>query len=152
MLRLIVRSIFAPHHWSYHRSSGATIDGTIGHRMPRLLVRSVAGGNDLLIVPSVAGRHDWSYMVRNSLPQVAWFPTMDLAIDILQSFVKARPRLEIDRGIRPLLEIVAKIADRSHLGNQSYDPEIVRSGHCCIISMHELIWFILKNVLAYSCM
>ena len=36
---------------------------------------------------------------------------MALAIDILKSFVIARPRVEIDRGKRPLLEIVANIAD-----------------------------------------
>ena len=56
---------------------------------------------------------------------------MALAIDILQSFVIARPRVEIGRGMRPLLEIVANIADRSHLGpiiatnrtiQKSYDP------------------------------
>ena len=55
---------------------------------------------------------------------------MALAIDILQSFVIARPRVEINRGMRPLLEIVANIADRSHLGpiatnrtiQKSYDP------------------------------
>ena len=44
---------------------------------------------------------------------------MDLAIDILQTFVIARPPVEIDRRmrpLRPLLEIVANIADRSHLG------------------------------------
>ena len=40
---------------------------------------------------------------------------MALEIDILQSFVIARPGVEIDRGMRPLMEIVAKIADRSHL-------------------------------------
>ena len=35
---------------------------------------------------------------------------MSLAIDILRSFVIARPRVEIDRGMRRLLEIVANIA------------------------------------------
>ena len=34
----------------YARSQDATSAHTIGHRMPRLLVRSVAGGNDRLIV------------------------------------------------------------------------------------------------------
>ena len=101
MLRLIVRSIVAPHYWSF---------------MPRLLVRSVAGGNDRLIVPSVASRHDWSYIGRWSLPIVARFPRMALATDILQSFVLARPCVKIDRGMRPLLEIVANLADRSQLG------------------------------------
>ncbi len=55
---------------------------------------------------------------------------MTLAIDILQSSMIARPREEIDRRMRPLLEIVANIADRSHLDpiatnrtiQKSYDP------------------------------
>ena len=115
------------------KSFGATIDRTIGRTILRLIVRSVTGGNDRLIVghlPSVVGSHDWSYIDRWSLPLVARFPTMALAIDILQSFVIARPRVEINRGMRPLLEIVANIADRSHLGpiatnrtiQKSYDP------------------------------
>ena len=59
--------------------------------------------------------------------------TMARAIDILNSFVIARPHVEIDRGTRPLLEIVANIADRRTLAQsqpivQAYDPEIVRSG------------------------
>ena len=37
---------------------------------------------------------------------------MGVAIDILQSFVIAGPGVEIDRRIRPLLEIIANIADR----------------------------------------
>ena len=48
---------------------------------------------------------------------------MALVIDILQSFVIARPRVEIDRGMRP--------QHGSHLGpiaTNSYDPEIARSG------------------------
>ena len=133
----------------YDRQSGATIDRALGHRMPRvlvrsvtsrmprLLVRSVTGCNDWsynrslrLIVRSVVGRNNWSYIGRWSLPLVARLPTMALAIDILQSFVIERPPIEIDWRMRPLLEIVANIADRSHLGpiatnrtiQKSYDP------------------------------
>ena len=55
---------------------------------------------------------------------------MNLAIDIVHSFPIARTRIQIDRGLRPLLEIVANIADRSGLGQiatntaiqKSYDP------------------------------
>ena len=115
--RLIVPSVFWCHDWSYARSQDPTSARTIGHRTPRLLVRSVAGGNDRLIVPSVAGRHDWSYIGRWSLSLVARYPTMALAIDILQSFVIARPCVEIDRGhMHPLLDIATNIAGRSHLG------------------------------------
>ena len=101
MLRLIVRSIVAPDDWSYHRSSGATIDRTIGHRMPRVLVRSIAWCNDRLVVPSVAGCHGWSYIGRWSLPLVAWFPTMALAIDILHPIVRSRNRtIRCDCGLK----------------------------------------------------
>ena len=53
---------------------------------------------------------------------------MSLAIDILQSFVIARPRVEIDRGMRQLLEIVANIADHSHLGPVATNRTIHISG------------------------
>ena len=120
----------------YDRPSGATTDRTPSHRMPRVFVRSVAGCNDWsyhrspavtidrraydrsprLIVPSVVGRNNWSYIGRWSLPLLAQFPTTAVAIDIFLSFVIARPRVEINHHMRPLLEIVANIADRSHLG------------------------------------
>ena len=106
--RLIVRSIarcwsiVASHDWLYHRSSGAAIDPSLRHRISRVLVRSVArsgaGCNYRLIVQSVAGRHDWSYISRWSLRLVARFPAMALAIDILKSFMIARPRVKIDRS------------------------------------------------------
>ena len=52
---------------------------------------------------------------------------MALAIDILQSFVIERPLVEIDRGMRPLLEIVANIVDRSHLGPIATNRTIQKS-------------------------
>ncbi len=66
---------------------------------------------------------------RWSPPLIAWLPTIDLAIDLLQSLVIVRPRippivrwsttsLKSNHNIRPLLEIVANIADQ----------KIVRSG------------------------
>ena len=121
VLRLIVRSVTWCHECSYDRSHDATIARTIDRRRQRSIDRTV---------PSVTGRHDWSYIGRCSLPLVARFPNMALAIDVLQSFVIARPHVEIDRGMRPLLDIVANIADRSHLGpiatnrtiQKSYDP------------------------------
>ena len=51
---------------------------------------------------------------------------MALVIDILQSFVIARPLVEIDRRMRPLLEIVANIADRSHLGQIATINRMIR--------------------------
>ena len=158
------RSVARCYDWSCDRSftprliydqpSGATIDRTLGHTMPRLLVRSVICSMPRLLVPSVAGcnhwsyppsrlivrsvveRNNWSYIGRWSLPLVARFPTMAPAIDILQSFVIARPRVETNHRMQSLLEIVANIADRLHLGpiattrtiQKWYDPEIVRSG------------------------
>ena len=106
-----LRSTVGCHNWSWtrprhecsqDRSQDATIDPTIGRRSPRLIVRSVVG------------RNNWSYIGGWSL--VARFPTMALAIDIFVSLVIARPRVDINRRMRPLLEIVANIADRSHLG------------------------------------
>ena len=60
---------------------------------------------------------------------------MALAIDILQSFVIARPRVEIDRRMRPPLEIVANIADRSHLGTVATNRTIQKS-YLSVLSMH----------------
>ena len=120
---LIVTSVFGCHDWSYAPSQDITWARSTGHSMARLLVRSGAGGNDRLIVPSVADRHHWSYISRWSLPLVARFPAMAFAIDILQLFVIARPRVEIDHGSKNCRS-VAPGPNR----NQSYDPEIVRSG------------------------
>ena len=39
MLRLVVRSIVPSHDLLYHRSSGATIDRTLHHRISRVLAR-----------------------------------------------------------------------------------------------------------------
>ena len=60
---------------------------------------------------------------------------MALVVDILKSFVIARPRVEINRVMRPLLDIVANIADRQHPGpigtnrtiQKGDPPEIVRT-------------------------
>ena len=148
MLLLIVQSIVAPYDWSMndrrvpllivHSAQDATSARTIGRRMQRLIVPSVAGRRDWsydrsprLILRPVIGRNNWSFIGRWSLPLVGRFPTMALATDIFLSFVIARPRVEINlRRMRPLLEIVANIADRSHLGpiatnrtiQKSYDP------------------------------
>ena len=110
------------HDRSYARSQDATSARTIDRRMQRFMVPSVASRHDCwygrspcLIVRSVVGRNNWSYIGRWSLPLIARFHTMATAIDILQSFVIARPRVEFDPRMRPLLEIVANIPDRSHL-------------------------------------
>ena len=123
--RLIVRSIVGcqdwsaivaeSHNWSYDRSPSATIDRTIDRRVLRLIYdRSQDSRIDRTID-------------RLWLPLVVRFPTMDHAIDLLQSLFVARPRVrpivrwpttsqKTDRSMRPpLLEIVANIADRSHV-------------------------------------
>ena len=103
--QLIVRSATGCQECSYDRSQDVTIARTIGIRMPRSIDRTICRRPSRLIVhPSL------------TLRLVARFPTIALSIDILQSFVIARPRVKIDRRMRPLLEIVANIADRSHLG------------------------------------
>ena len=129
MLRLTVRSIVAPHDWSYDRPSGATIDRMLGHSMPRVLVRLVTYRITQLLVRSVAGCKDWSYhrspAAITDRTSVIRFPKMALAVDILQSFVISRPRSR-DRS-----PYATSAGDRSkHCRsvapwpnrNQSYDP------------------------------
>ena len=115
--RLIVPSVFGCHDLSYARSQDATSGHTIGRRMPRLLVRSVAGDNDRLIVPSVAGRHDFLYdgschryspIVRNSA-------------------TTRRDRSRYPTATRDRSKRCRSVAHWPNR-NQSYDPEIVRSG------------------------
>ena len=89
----------------------------LGRRMQRSIDRTIDRRPSRLTV-------HWSLIATTI---VARFPTMALAIDILQSFVIERPR-----GMRPLLEIVANIADRSHLG------PIVRSRNRTIRCDHGL--------------
>ena len=99
------------HDWSYGRSPGATIDRTIEHLWLPLTGLTIS------------------------------YDMVDLVIDLLHSVLIARPRVrpivrwpitskKTDRSTRPLLEIVANIADRSHVRQittnrtikQSYDP------------------------------
>ena len=151
---------------SCDRSLPLTIDRTIDHRVPRLIVRSVTGCHECSYDQSHAGCHDCSYdrsqdaaidrtidrrpsrlivrsividqlrsaNVRSILPpmvqphsilQKACFPTIPLAIDIPQSFVISRPRVEIDRlcdhcwrSYSNHCRSVAHWPNR----NQSYDP------------------------------
>ena len=147
-----LRSAVMCHNWSYIRSQDATSTRTIGHmqdatiartigrRMQRLIVRSVAGHHDWsydrspwLIVRSVVGHNNWPYIGRWSLPLFARFP-----VCILQSFVIAWPRVEIDRRMRPLLEILANFADRSHLGPSATNHTIPKS--------YDPVWLWLNNV------
>ena len=132
-----LRSTVVCHNWSYTRPQDAKSARTIGRRMQRLILPSVAGRHDRsydrsprLIVRSVVGRNNWSYIGSWSLPLVARFPTMALAIDMFVSFVIARPRVEINWRMRPLLGDRSKHC-RSFAPwpnrNQSYDSEIVRS-------------------------
>ena len=94
------------HDWSYDRSSGATID--------RLWLPLVVRFPSIWwILSSIFSNRCWS---------------RDHAYD--QSYDDLPPPKKTDRSMRPLLEIVADIADRSHVRQittnrtikQSYDP------------------------------
>ena len=120
--RLIVLSIVAPHDLSYHRSSGATVDRTLGHRMPRVIVRSVAGCHGWLIAPSVAGRHDWSYIGRSLIATTSRTISYDGSCHRYFPIVR-----NSSTAGWPLLEIVASIADRSHHGPIATNRTIQKS-------------------------
>ena len=113
-------------------------------RMPRLLYatnRTIVRRRQRMIVRTIGrppsstiDRHDWLYdrssgaIHRWSLPLIARFPTIALAIDILQSFVIARPRIEIDRRMRATpAGDRSNIADRSKLGPIATSRTIDRS-------------------------
>ena len=132
MPRCIVFSVTGCYECLYDRSQDATIARTIGRRMQRSIGRTIGLRPSRLIV----------HRSLRSLPLVARFHTMALAIDILQSFVIARPRVEIDRDMRPTAardrskhcRWVAPWPNR----NQSYDPEIVRSDMTVALSLHHV--------------
>ena len=131
MPRLIVRSLTGCHECSYDRSKDATSTRTIGHRMPRLLVRSVAEGNGRLIVPSVADRT--RLIVHRSLiattsRTISYDGSCHRYSPIVRDSVTScrdRSRYATAAGDRSQnYRSVAPWPNR----NQSYDPEIVRSG------------------------
>ena len=116
--RLLVRSIADHDDWSYDRSSGATID-----------IRSVAefhycsydrsSGATIDIRRSHNSPIDRT-IDRLWLPLVVRFPTMDHAIDLLQSLLDARPRVRAivrwpTTSQKTDRSIVANIADRLHV-------------------------------------
>ena len=98
------------HDWSYDRSLGATIDRTIDRLWLPLVVR----------FPTI-----W-WILSSIFSNRCWL--RDHAYD--QSYDDLPPAKKTDRSMRPLLEIVANIADRSHVRQittnhtikQSYDP------------------------------
>ena len=98
MPRVFVRSVTGCHGCSYDRSQDATIARTIGRSRQRSIERTI-------------GRWPSRFIVRRSLNATTSraIPTMALVIDILQSFVITRSRVEIDRGMRPLLESMATV-------------------------------------------
>ena len=150
MLRLIVRlidrcthlrSTVGCHNWSYTRPQDATSARTIGRRMKRL------------ILPSVAGRHDWSY---DRSPRLIVRSVVDSSgaitdrTSVVDRYHYSRT-ISYDGSCHRYFRIVRDSAttciskspyataagDRSkHCRsfapwpnrNQSYDPEIVRSG------------------------
>ena len=80
------------------------------------------------------------------------YDMMDLVVDLLQSVLIARPRVrpivrwpttskKTDHSMRPLLEIVANIADQNH--NQSYDQAIVREAHT--LALADAIWVLIVS-------
>ena len=110
--RCIVHSVTWCHECSYDRSQDATIARTIGRRMQRSIDRTI-------------GRRPSRVIVHRSL-----IATTSRTISYDGSCHRYSPRVEIDRGMRPVLEIVANIADRLPLGpiatnrtiQKSYDP------------------------------
>ena len=114
-----LRSVVEYHDWS----PSATIDRTIDRRVPRLIY-------DRSQNPTIYRTID-----RWWLPLVVRFPTMDLAIDLLQSLLIARPRVrsivrchttsqKTDCRMRQVLEIVANVRHiaTNRTINKSYDP------------------------------
>ena len=115
MPRLVVRSVAGLDDWPYDRSHDAMIDRTIGRRTHWL---TYDRAQDAIIDRTIG---QWS------LPLVARLPTTDLAINNLQLFGDRQIPFAIYDA---LLEIIAGITDRSHLGQiatnrtiqKSYDP------------------------------
>ena len=118
-----------------------SIDSTIGRRPSRLIVHRSLIATTSRTISCDGSCHRCSPMVRDNATNrrdrsrcataagdrskycrsVAPWPNRKQSYDpeIVRSGVNmtlARPRVGIDRGMRPLLEIVAHIADRSHHG------------------------------------
>ena len=147
--RLVVQLVVPPYDWWWQPScdiafGSATIRGLSrfvarlcdwwyeqSHdrsQMPRVVVRSVAGRDDSSYDRSLDAIIDRTIGQR-SLPLVARLPTTDLAIDILQSLVIARPRVRLIAKDKS--QYSTATGDRSrHFRsvapwlnrNQSYDP------------------------------
>ena len=113
--RLIVRSVTGCHECSYDRSHDATIARTTGRRMQRSIDRSIGRRPSRLIVHRS--------LIATTSRTISYDGSCHRYSPIVRD--SATPR-EIDRGMRPLLEIVANIADRSHLAQSQ---PIVRSSN-----------------------
>ena len=130
----LVRSIVASHDWLYRRSSGATIDRTLGHRISRVLtydrtqyatIARTIGRRMQRSIDRTIGRRPSRLIVRQSL-----IATTSCKISCDGSCHRYSPIVSNRSRVRPLLEIVAKLADRSHFGpiainrtiQKSYDP------------------------------
>ena len=144
MPRLIVRSVTGCHECSYDRSQYATIARTIGRRRQRSIDRTIGRRPSRLIVHRS--------LIATTSRTISYDGSCHRYSPIIRESAttrRVRSRYATAAGYRSKnCRSVAPWPKR----NQSYDPEIVRSGHCCKISMHELILFILMNVLVYSCM
>ena len=118
--RIIVPSIFGCHDSSYDRSQDATIARTSGRRMQRSNDRTIGRRPSRLIVHRP--------LIATTSRTISYDGSCHRYSPIVCDIATTR---EVDRGMRPLLEIVASIADRSHLGaiiatkrtiQKSYDP------------------------------
>ena len=132
--------------WSYDRSQDVTIDGTFGRRVHWLIVQSVAGGNDwsyhrttavtiYRIVRSVVGLNNWLHD-RSLITTTSRTICYDGYCHQCSPIVGDQP--DTDRSMRPpILEIVANIADRSHVGKIATNRKIQIS--------YDLVWLWLKG-------
>ena len=135
-----LRSVAESHDWSYDRLPSATIDRTIDRRVPRLIYdrsqnSTIARTIDRRVPRLIYDRSQNSTIDRTIdrlwLPLVVRFPTMDHAIDPLQSLLVARPHVrpivrwpttsQKTGRIRPTASGDRQIAT-NHTIKQSYDP------------------------------
>ena len=131
---MIVCSGTGYHEFSYDLSLNATIVRTIGRSRLRSIDRTIGRRPSRLIVH------------RLLIATTSRTISCDVSCHRYSPIIRiSRQRVEIDPGMRPLLEIVAKIADRSHLGQIATNRTIR-----CDCSPYHLIASTLRSVPAWS--